>query len=70
MISNFDDFKGTRRTIPGLPTIGKQLLIERAYNKDCGVILEAQGGDDIAGGYRYILGSYFIELLKILISKH
>ena len=65
VISNFDKvLKAQEGPFPGLPTIGKQLLIERAYDKDCKVILEAQGGDDIAGGYRYTIGSYFIELLK------
>ncbi len=65
VISNFDKVLNAQEgPFPGLPTIGKQLLIERAYDKDYKVILEAQGGDDIAGGYKYIIGSYFVELLK------
>jgi len=65
VISNFDKvLKAQEGPFPGLPTIAKQLLIERAYNKDCKVILEGQGGDDIAGGYKYIIGNYFLELLK------
>ena len=45
-------------------TISKQLLIERAYNTRCKVILEAQGGDDIAAGYKYIFASHLKDLLN------
>ena len=36
--------------------MAKSILIKKAYGPDQKVILEAQGGDDIAGGYRYIFG--------------
>ena len=39
-------------------------MIERAYNTRCKVILEAQGGDDIAAGYKYIFSSHLKDLLN------
>ena len=44
--------------------MAKSILIKKAYGPDQKVILEAQGGDDIAGGYRYIFGSYINDLIK------
>ena len=57
----FDDQDGP---FPGVPTIAKTLLIKKAYNTDCKVILEAQGGDDIAAGYRYVFANYLKDLIK------
>lgn len=48
---------------PGVPTIAKSLLIQRSSKKNYKVILEGQGGDDIAGGYKYIFGYYLYDLL-------
>ena len=47
-----------------MPTIAKHLLIKRAYENKCKVILEAQGGDDFAGGYKYIFPYFIKDLLN------
>ena len=63
--NNFDKvYNSQEGPFPGVVTISKQLLIERAYNTKCKVILEAQGGDDIAGGYKYIFASHLKDLLN------
>tara|TARA_B100000214_G_C23969882_1_gene629545 strand:+ start:325 stop:2205 length:1881 start_codon:yes stop_codon:yes gene_type:complete len=65
IIKNFDEIlKIQEGPFPGVPTIAKSLLIKRAYDQNCKVILEAQGGDDVAGGYKYIFGPYILDLLK------
>ena len=65
IIKNFDEIlKIQEGPFPGVPTIAKSLLIKRAYDQNCKVILEAQGGDDVAGGYKYIFGPYIFDLLK------
>lgn len=65
VIENFDKvFNSQDEPFPGVPTIGKDLLIKRAYKEDCKVILEGQGGDDFAGGYKYIQPFYIKSLLK------
>lgn len=65
IIDNFDEtLKFHEGPFPGIPTIAKSLLIKKAYNNDHKVVLEAQGGDDIAGGYRYIFGGFIFDLLK------
>ncbi len=51
---------------PGVATIGKHLLIQNNYSSDCKVILEGQGGDDFAGGYKYIFPLFLLDLLKNL----
>ncbi len=51
---------------PGVVTIAKDILIEKAYSPDCKVILEGQGGDDIAAGYKYVFPLYVLDLLKKL----
>lgn len=49
---------------PGLPTIGKSLLIKKSSDPSYKVVLEGQGGDDIAGGYKYIFGYHLKDLFK------
>jgi len=49
---------------PGIPTFAKYYLIKKNYNKNCKVILEAQGGDDFSAGYRYTFPFYLKDLLK------
>jgi len=64
IIDNFDKtFVEQDGPFPGVPTIAKSLLIKRAYDKDCKVILEGQGGDDIAAGYRHIFANHLKDLL-------
>ena len=65
IINNFDNiFYSQEGPFPGIPTMAKSILIKKAYGTDQKVILEAQGGDDIAGGYKYIFGSFIFDLLK------
>jgi len=62
--NNFDEvFDNQDGPFPGVPTIAKTLLIKKAYNTDCKVILEAQGGDDIAAGYRYVFANHLKDLI-------
>ena len=64
IIDNFDKtFVEQDGPFPGVPTIAKSLLIKRAYDKDCKVILEGQGGDDIAAGYRHVFPYHLKDLL-------
>jgi asparagine synthase (glutamine-hydrolysing) len=65
IINNFDETLYMHDgPFPGLPTIGKSLLIKRSSDSSHKVVLEAQGGDDVAGGYKYIFGFYLRDLLK------
>ena len=65
IINNFDKvYSSQEGPFPGVVTISKQLLIERAYNSNCKVILEAQGGDDIAAGYKYVFSSDLKDLFN------
>ena len=65
IINNFDKvYSSQEGPFPGVVTISKQLLIERAYNSKCKVILEAQGGDDIAAGYKYVFSSHLKDLFN------
>ena len=65
VVNNFDEvFNSQDGPFPGVPTIAKTLLIKKAYDKDCKVILEAQGGDDIAAGYRYVFANHLNDLIK------
>ncbi len=63
-ISNFQD-----EPMPGLVTIAKHLLIQKSYDNDCKVVLEGQGGDDIAGGYKYIFPLFILDNIKKLSLK-
>lgn len=70
VIKNFDDISYFQdEPMPGLVTIAKHLLIKRSYDSDCKVILEGQGGDDIAGGYKYIFPLFILDHLKKLNLK-
>ena len=65
VINNFDEILYTNDgPFPGLPTIGKNLLIKKSSDPSYKVILEGQGGDDIAGGYKYIFGYFLKDLIK------
>lgn len=65
VIHNFDEILYTNDgPFPGLPTIGKSLLIKKSCDPSYKVILEGQGGDDIAGGYKYIFGYFLKDLIK------
>ncbi len=58
-VSNFQD-----EPFPGIVTIAKHILIKKSYPSDCKVILEGQGGDEAAGGYKYIYPLYILDLIK------
>ena len=65
IINNFDDIYDSQdEPFPGIPTIGKDLLIRRGYDKNFKVILEGQGGDDFAAGYYYVYPFYIKSLFK------
>ena len=63
--SNFEKvFDINDGPFPGIPTIAKYLLIQRAYDSETKVILEGQGGDDIFGGYKQYFASFIYDQLK------
>tara|TARA_Y100000590_G_C15733643_1_gene1017892 strand:+ start:198 stop:2066 length:1869 start_codon:yes stop_codon:yes gene_type:complete len=63
IIENFENvFNIQDEPFPGVPTIAKDLLIKKGYNKNFKVILEGQGGDDFAAGYLYVF-PFFIKYL-------
>jgi asparagine synthase (glutamine-hydrolysing) len=49
---------------PGIITYAKHILINKSYENDRKVILEAQGGDDICAGYRYYFPFFIKDLIK------
>ena len=49
---------------PGLPTLGKFKTCKYSKLNGSKVILEGQGGDEIAAGYRYTYGSHIKDLIK------
>ena len=63
VINNFDSIYDSQdEPFPGIPTIGKDLLIKRSYDENFKVILEGQGGDDFAAGYFYVFPFYLKSL--------
>ena len=67
VINKFENvFNSQDEPYPGLVTIAKDKLIEKAYPPECKVILEGQGGDDIAAGYKYVFPLYLLDLLRSL----
>ena len=49
---------------PGIITYAKHILINKCYENDRKVILEAQGGDDICAGYKYYFPFFIKDLIK------
>lgn len=49
---------------PGILTLAKHKLIKESIPFGAKVILEGQGGDEIAGGYQYYMGPYIMDLIK------
>jgi len=65
IINNFDEVAYFQdEPFPGINTISKHLLVKKNYFKDCKVILEGQGGDDIAAGYKYYYPFYILDKLR------
>ncbi len=65
IIENFDEVANYQdEPFPGLNTIAKHILIKNNYSEDCKVILEGQGGDDIAAGYKYYFPFFILDKLK------
>ncbi len=56
--------KSQEQPFPGIITFAKYILIKNKYDKFRKVILEAQGGDEITGGYRHIFPFYINDLKK------
>ena len=49
---------------PGMVTLAKQMLMKKSLGHGAKVVLEGQGGDEIAGGYQYYFGPYILELFE------
>ena len=65
IINNADAvIKSQEQPFPGIITFAKYMLIKNNYDKSRKVILEAQGGDEITGGYRHIFPFYINDLIK------
>jgi asparagine synthase (glutamine-hydrolysing) len=47
---------------PGMVTLAKQMLMKKSIGHGAKVILEGQGGDEIAGGYQYYFGPFISDL--------
>ena len=67
IIDNFEEVARFQdEPFPGITTISKHLLVKKNYTSDCKVILEGQGGDDIAAGYKYYFPIFLMDkLLKL-----
>ncbi|MBC8303063.1 MAG: asparagine synthase (glutamine-hydrolyzing) [Pelagibacterales bacterium] len=62
IIENFDEVAYYQdEPFPGVTTISKHLLIKKSYPSECKVILEGQGGDDIAAGYKYHFPIFLLD---------
>ncbi len=62
VIESFDEVAYFQdEPFPGITTISKHLLVKKNYLSDCKVILEGQGGDDIAAGYKYYFPIYLLD---------
>ncbi len=48
----------------GLPSLALQNLVESYKDSDIKVVLEGQGGDEIAAGYEYYIGAYWLDVAK------
>lgn len=48
----------------GLPTLALQHLVESYKDSDIKVILEGQGGDEVAAGYEYYIGAYWLDIAR------
>ena len=48
---------------PGMVTLAKQILMKKSLGHGAKVVLEGQGGDEIAGGYQSYFGPFIYDLL-------
>ena len=65
IINNAEDvIYSQEQPFPGIITFAKHILIKSNYEKSRKVILEAQGGDEIAAGYKYTFPFFIKDLLK------
>src|SRR3989344_4507132 len=48
----------------GLPSLALQRLVESYKDTDIKVILEGQGGDEVAAGYEYYWGPFWLDMAK------
>ena len=49
---------------PGMPTLAKHSIIKHSKSFDSIVLLEGQGGDEIAAGYQYVFASHILDLIE------
>jgi len=65
IINNADDvIYSQEQPFPGIITFAKHILIKSNYENSRKVILEAQGGDEIAAGYKYTFPFFIKDLLR------
>ena len=65
IITNIDDVVYSQeQPFPGIITFAKHILIKNSYENSRKVILEAQGGDEIAAGYKYTFPFFIQDLLN------
>lgn len=49
---------------PGVVALARHNLIKSSRSRDAKVILEGQGGDEIAAGYQYVMGPHLLDLIE------
>ena len=65
IINNAEDvIYSQEQPFPGIITFAKHILIKSNYENSRKVILEAQGGDEIAAGYKYTFPFFIKDLLN------
>ena len=65
IVNNIDDVVYSQeQPFPGIITFAKHILIKNSYENSRKVILEAQGGDEIAAGYKYTFPFFIQDLLN------
>ncbi len=55
--------RSQEQPFPGIITISKHNLIKSSQSYGAIVLLEGQGGDEIAAGYQYVFSSYLMDLI-------
>ena len=48
----------------GLPSLALQMLVESYRDSDIKVTLEGQGGDEVAAGYEYYMGAFWLDMKR------
>lgn len=48
----------------GLPSLALQMLVESYSDSAIKVVLEGQGGDEVAAGYEYYMGAFWLDMKR------